>query len=72
MNGAALIMCATLVAVDGDTIKCDGMNMRAMVTAPLSFQVSTPRKPGSGIARLSWNLAEKLRLACRICWIRRA
>ncbi len=30
MNGAVLLMCASLVAVDGDSVKCDGVNMRAM------------------------------------------
>ncbi len=25
-----LLVCATLLAVDGDTIKCDGVNMRDM------------------------------------------
>lgn len=30
MNPAVLITCLSLIAVDGDTIKCDGINMRAM------------------------------------------
>lgn len=30
MNTAVLITCLSLLAVDGDTIKCDGINMRAM------------------------------------------
>lgn len=30
MNGAVLLMCATLVAYDGDTFKCNGVSMRPM------------------------------------------
>jgi endonuclease YncB( thermonuclease family) len=30
VNGAVLLMCTTLVAIDGDSIKCDGVNMRDM------------------------------------------
>jgi len=30
LETAALIICASLLAVDGDTIKCDGVNMRDM------------------------------------------
>lgn len=30
MKSAILLMCAQLLAVDGDTIKCDGVNMRDM------------------------------------------
>lgn len=29
-----LLVCASLLAVDGDTIKCDGVNMRDMGDAP--------------------------------------
>jgi len=30
MIGAVLLVCVSLIAVDGDTIKCDGVNMRDM------------------------------------------
>ncbi len=30
MKNAILIVCAQLLAVDGDTLKCDGVNMRPM------------------------------------------
>ncbi|MBO6893569.1 MAG: thermonuclease family protein [Roseibium sp.] len=30
MNGATLLICASLLAIDGDSIKCDGVNMRDM------------------------------------------
>jgi hypothetical protein len=33
----AIIICASLAAVDGDTVKCDGQNMRL----PISFFGST-------------------------------
>lgn len=43
MNTAVLIMCAQLLAVDGDTIKCDGINMRAMGDgAPFGSGFDTP------------------------------
>jgi micrococcal nuclease len=30
MNGATLLICASLLAYDGDTVKCDGVSMRPM------------------------------------------
>jgi micrococcal nuclease len=43
LNGALLIICVTLVAIDGDTIKCDGVNMRAMGDgAPFVSGFDTP------------------------------
>jgi micrococcal nuclease len=43
MLKALLITCASLVAVDGDTIKCDGVNMRDMGDgAPFVSGYDTP------------------------------
>ena len=43
MLGALLITCASLIAVDGDTIKCDGVNMRDMGDgAPFVSGYDTP------------------------------
>ncbi|MCR9151232.1 MAG: thermonuclease family protein [Rhodobacteraceae bacterium] len=30
MDGISLMLCASLIAVDGDTVKCDGVNLRPM------------------------------------------
>lgn len=43
MKSAVLLMCAQLIAVDGDTIKCDGVNMRDMGDgAPFVSGYDTP------------------------------
>lgn len=43
MNVGILITCVALVAVDGDTIKCDGVNMRDMGSgAPYVSGYDTP------------------------------
>lgn len=40
---AGLILCATLTAVDGDTIKCDGQNMRLLGEGvPFVSGIDTP------------------------------
>lgn len=47
MLGAILLTCATLAAVDGDTIKCDGVNMRDMGDgAPFVSGYDTPEMFG--------------------------
>lgn len=44
---AGFIACASLVAVDGDTIKCDGVNMRIMGAGkPFVSGVDTPELRG--------------------------
>ena len=46
--GAVLLTCASLVAVDGDTIKCDGVNMRDMGDgAPFVSGYDTPEMFGN-------------------------
>lgn len=48
----ALIICATLLAVDGDTIKCDGQNMRLLGDgAPYVAGVDTPETSQFGRAQ---------------------
>ena len=43
MSGGTLLICLALVAVDGDTIKCDGVNMRDMGDgAPFVSGYDTP------------------------------
>lgn len=43
MGSAIIITCAALLAVDGDTIKCDGVNMRPMGDgAPFVSGFDTP------------------------------
>ena len=44
-----LLLCATLVAVDGDTIKCDGVNMRDMGDGkPFISGYDTPETRNAG------------------------
>ena len=43
-----LIVCATLIVVDGDTVKCDGQNLRDMGDgAPFVSGYDTPETRGS-------------------------
>ena len=43
MKSAVLLMCAQLVAIDGDSIRCDGVNMRDMGDgAPFVSGYDTP------------------------------
>ena len=43
LSAATLLVCASLTAVDGDTIKCDGVNMRDMGDgAPFVSGYDTP------------------------------
>lgn len=40
---AGLIICASLTVVDGDTVKCDGQNMRLLVEGfPFVSGIDTP------------------------------
>lgn len=57
---AGLIMCASLSAVDGDTIKCDGQNMRIMGNgSPFVSGVDAPERGKRAKCEFERFLAEK-------------
>lgn len=46
MTGEVLITCLSLIVVDGDTVKCDGQNLRPMGDgAPFESGFDTPEMP---------------------------
>lgn len=54
---AGVILCASLTAVDGDTVKCDGQNMRLLGEGvPLVSGIDTPDRQGQ---------------AGKSCWLKR-
>ncbi|ANL58565.1 hypothetical protein AMC85_CH01148 [Rhizobium phaseoli] len=47
---AGLIFCASLTAVDGDTVKCDGQNMRLLGEGvPFVSGIDTSRRAGANL-----------------------